>query len=273
MGAAKKGHIMGSLLRLGGFASMACLSLACGGLGTDVLDGGGLFGTGVGGSAGAGGASAGIGGSSADGSAATADSAGTSGSAGTGGTRVITKSYDFDLDAGRQAWMVTYTSSAAGKALIDPMSVTVGFNTTDGQPTPGSLQLNIPYAMGGQYVAAGVIPNPPGNITGKVITARVKIVSGLESATDLMNSPAGAKLYVKSTGTYVYESGAPANLTSVGVWIPISFDYTIPGYLDPTIDPASFNPADIREIGIQIDSGGSALAAVPAVVLIDTVAY
>jgi hypothetical protein len=127
--------------------------------------------------------------------------------------------------------------------------------------------------MGGQYVGVGLVPAPAADITGKVITARVKIVSGLESATDLMNAPAGAKIYVKSSGGYIYESGAPQNLTSTGIWNVITFDYKTPGYLDPTVDAAAFDPADIRELGIQIDSGGMTTTAQPVVILIDTLAY
>jgi hypothetical protein len=252
---------MRSLVRRVGFASIFLVSTACGGFGTDVPDGGPSFGVGAGGAGGGG---------NTDGSSG---SAGSAGSTGTGGAKPIIKTYGFDLDGGPSGWTITDSTSAADKMPVPKSDVTPSLNTTDGQPTPGSLQLNIPYTTGGQYVSAGVLLNPGIDLTGRIITARVKIVSGLETPTDLMNAPAGAKIYVKSTMAYIYESGAPMNLTSIGVWTPISFDYTHPGYLDPTIDAASFNPADIREIGIQIDSGGPALAAQAAVVLIDTVAY
>lgn len=264
---------MSSLVRRAGIASVFLFSTACGGFGTDVPDGGPSY-VGIGGhSGGTGGASAAGGSATGGGGGAAQDgSAGNAGSAGTGGGKPIIKSYTFDT--GVETWAATYTSAASDKMTIATSAVRSSFNSGDGQPNPGSLQLDIPYASGGQYVAAGIVlAATPADITGRVVTARVKIVSGLETATDLMNSPAGAKIYVKSTMGYIYVSGAPANLTSTGIWTLISFDYSHPGYIDPNIDAASFDPADIRELGIQIDSGGQAPAAQPAVVLIDTVAY
>jgi hypothetical protein len=258
---------MGRIVRFASFTSIALFSIACGGFGTDVPDGGRPIVLGAGGG-GAGSTAAG-GGTSAGGGAGTS----AVGTGGSGPAQMITKSYNFDPDGGPSGIVVTYTSAATTSMPITASTVMLSLNTTDGQPSAPSLQLNIPYSMGGQYVGVGLVPAPSADIRGKVITARVKILSGLESATDLMNSPAGAKIYVKSGAGYVYESGAPQNLTSSGIWNVITFDYKTPGYVDPTIDAAAFDPADIRELGIQIDSGGMATTAQPAVVLIDTIAY
>jgi hypothetical protein len=218
-------------------------------------------------------------------SAATGGSTDTGGGAGTAmpmdsgsgtGGQMFTKVYGFDAnsDAGRQGWGITYTNAQAGSTAIPAADITISLNTTDGQPDVGSLQFDIPYSMPGQYVGIGVALTAPIDLTNKVLTARVKIVSGLESPADLMSLPPGAKIYVKSNPNYLYEAGVYTNLTALNVWTPISFDYQAPAYVDTSNpDAGAFDPADIREIGIQIDTGGMTTTATPAVVLIDTVAY
>jgi hypothetical protein len=209
---------------------------------------------------------------------------GTSGStsiAGTGGGSgaAVTKSYTFDMDV--ETWKVQYTSSGAlpgdaGTApLIAPGDVMLSWNNMDGNPAtpPGAIQLNIPYSTASQYVGAGISLATKVDLTGKIIHANIKVVSGLGTAADLMSNPGGAKLYAKSGTGYVYAAGTYTNVTVTGAWIPITFDLSDPSYVDKTNDAGSFDPSDIREIGIQLDTSGTSTTAEPAVDLIDTVWY
>lgn len=64
------------------------------------------------------------------------------------------------------------------------------------------------------------------------------------------------------------------NLSAAGVTTSIVFDYKHPSYIDMSNpDAGAFDPADIRELGLQIDAGGTSTTAMPAVVLIDSVCY
>ena len=188
------------------------------------------------------------------------------------GSATAANGFNFDRDL--QGWMVTYTSASSGVPIIAAGAITLSLNTTDGQPNPGSLEAAIPYSAAGQYVGLGVAPPMPINLSGKILRAQVKIVSGFEAAQDLMTSPAGAHLYVRSGSGYRYASGVFQNLTTIGNWVPITFDLASPGYIDMlTPDAGPFDPSDIREIGLQFDTSGTTTTAQPAVVLVDSVSY
>jgi hypothetical protein len=272
-----------SLVGIGSVGSIALVVFACGSKGSGD-DSGATGGTATGGtatgSAGAvataGGAGLAAGGATATGASGSTSIAGTSG-ASTGTTP--SQSYTFDMDL--QGWKVQYTSSGplpgdAGTApVIAPADVMISLNNTDGDPAtpPGALQLNIPYSTASQYVGAGISLPVKVDLTGKIITANVKVVSGLGTALDLMSNGGGAKLYVKSGAGYVYAAGTYTSVTVTGVWIPLTFDLSDPSYIDMTNDAGTFNPSDIREIGIQLDTGGMTTTAEPAVDLIDSVSY
>jgi hypothetical protein len=182
------------------------------------------------------------------------------------------RAYNFDTDV--EGWMVTYTSAQPGSATIPPGDVQLSANMTDGQPNPGSLQVDIPYSMAGQYVGVGRTSMMPLNLRDRVLTARVKLVSGLETLDDLTNVPGGVKLYVRSGPDYLYAAGAYNTLTSLGTWSTISFDLAQPAFVDSSnADAGPFDPSDIRELGLQIDTSGLTTTAQPAVVLVDTVTY
>jgi hypothetical protein len=268
---------------IGSAASLVLSALACGSKGGDDSaaatggTGGAAHTGGTGGTGTVGGGSGGttpIAGTSAGGA-----SAGTTGVAGTGGGTAVTKSYNFDADV--ETWKVQYTSSGvlpgdAGTApIIAPADVMLSWFGTDGDPAtpPGAIQVNIPYTTASQYVGIGVSLAVGVDLTGKVITANVKVMSGLGSATDLMTNPGGAKLYAKSGAGYIYAAGTYTNVSVIGTWIPIRFDLTDPSFVDMTNDAGAFNPADIREIGIQFDTSGTSTTPQAAVDLVDSVAY
>ncbi|HYO95167.1 MAG TPA: hypothetical protein VER33_11680 [Polyangiaceae bacterium] len=219
-----------------------------------------------------------MGGSSAIGGTATSggsSGAGGTPSAGSGGSSgapaVFTKSYTFDTDL--ETWKTQYTSSAPMVPLIDPLMVMVAHAPAQGSPTPGALQVSAPYAAASQYVGVGVSLATPVDLTGKTLTAKVQILSGLGTALDLMTNPGGAKLYVKSGMGFVYASGTFTNLTAQGTWITIQFVLATPGYTDVSNPANVFNAADIREIGIQFDTSATTTTASPAVLLVDSVSY
>jgi hypothetical protein len=139
--------------------------------------------------------------------------------------------------------------------------------------------MDIPYSLASQYVSAGVDARPatmraetdPGpDLSGKTITAWVRIESGFGEAEELMTAPGNAKLYVKTGADYVYGSATVANLTAIGVWLQLTFEVDFPGYQAET---GTYDPTDVREIGVQLDTNMASTTAAPAVVLIDTISY
>jgi len=187
---------------------------------------------------------------------------------------MLIKSYTFDAD--QEDWKYIYVSNGAGVPPVDATQVKVTWNGDDGQPTKGCLQVEIPFTMASQYVGIGIqLPGPPlpgVDLRGRTISAFVKVKSGLENPTDLMSQPGGASLYAKSVPGYVY-AATRSNLTMGGTWIPIAFDPMQPSYKDTANDAGTFDPSNIYEVGIQLETGGAATTAQSAVILIDTVSY
>src|SRR5258708_7096116 len=207
-----RGHVMRTAIHSVGFGCVAILVLACGSKGDESpppskSGTSGTLATGAGGSSsGSAGSSSGTAGTSSGAGGGTGGSGGGGGAGGSG--PVITKTYSFDADV--EGWKVQYTRATAGTP-VPLASVMLSHNATDGEPTPGSLELSIPFTAAGQNVDVGA--NPTGvDLRNKTLTARIKIVSGFEDPTDLMMAPAIARLYAKSGASYIYANGQFNNL-------------------------------------------------------------
>jgi len=266
------------------FLALLATSVACGekGGGDDDDDTGGSSSTSGKGSGGSAGSNSTAGNKATGGS----DTGGTdSGDAGTPATgeggaepgSTITKSYTFDEDV--EEFVVSDSSSAVGVDPVVKGDIVLGHNATEGEPDAGSLQMDIPFSTASQYVSAGVDIRPanmrattdPGpDLSTKTITAWVRIESGYGDETELMTAPGNAKLYVKTGADYVYGSATVDNLTAIGVWLQLTFKVSQPGYMAET---GTYDPTDVREIGIQLDTNMASTTAAPAVVLIDTISY
>lgn len=242
---------MQALVRYVSFGCLALCTLACGSKGDD--DDGtnaGAAGATFGGSGGASGGSGG-------------------GTAGSGGV-AITKTYGFD--AGLEGWSVLFANAAEGITPLDKGEVTLEWSATEGE-TGGAIKATIPYNSKSQYVSFGVGLATPVDLTGKTLRARIKVVSGLGDFADAANPPGGSKIYAKSTPGYVYANGSYTNLAMLNSWITLTFNVARPDFIDEANLEGVWDTTSISEIGIQIDTGSTALAPAPAVVLIDTVTY
>jgi hypothetical protein len=198
------------------------------------------------------------------------------GEGGSGTGSGVTKSYTFDTAI--EGFVVSDSSAAEEVEPVTKADVMLAHNDAEGEPAPGSLQMDIPFSLASQYVSTGVDTRPatmraetdPGpDMSGKTITAWVRIESGYGEAEELMTAPGNAKLYAKTGPEYVYGSAAVANLTEVGVWVQLTFEVDFPGYKAAD----TYDPTDVREIGIQFDTNSASTTAAPAVVLVDTISY
>jgi len=253
---------MQAWIRHFGFGCVALLALACGSKGDDDDDDtGGSGGTGNTGNTGGSTAGTGASGGTTGGS--------TTGGGGSGGSMAVTQAYTFDSD--EEGWIVQYTSSGDGIDLIDKAAVTLSW-VAEGDPD-GALQADIPYESKSQYVGIGLSLATPVDLTGKTLRARVKVLSGLGEPEDLMTNPGGAKLYAKSGTGYVYANGVYNPITTIGTWLSISFNLAAPDFVDETNPAGAFDVTDIREIGIQFDTGGTSMTPMAAEILTDNVTY
>jgi hypothetical protein len=172
--------------------------------------------------------------------------------------------------------LVDSNADMAVSMPIPTADITYEHTADDGDPEAGAFEATIPYDQASQWVSFGINFDPV-DMTNRVIRARVKVVSGLGDPTELMTAPGGTKVYAKSGMGYCYANGEYFNQgdmpNPIGEWNTIEFNLlSEPLYQDPAC-AAPFDPADIREIGVQFDSNAMSTTAETAVVRIDTVTF
>jgi len=163
-----------------------------------------------------------------------------------GGTSVF--GYAFDHSA--QGWTFNrYDDPNMQNLAIHPPAggtvPTLRVNATDGDPSPGALQLTVGFTAFDQYVDVGVDPGFPGlDLTGKTLHARIRLVSG--------SFPQGAFQFHAATGAS-FNWGAAffgADALPVGAWVPVDLELA-------AVTTPGFDPAHVVQIGVQFLSGFS----------------
>jgi hypothetical protein len=148
-------------------------------------------------------------------------------------------------------------------AYVNPstLNTTLAWDRTSGEPGLGSLSLEAAFTGNGQGVLIGRQPAAPLNLTGKLLTAKVRLdrdpaLTGPYAATNGSAIPAsGAKLYITTGSGSLYSSGSRANLVSGG-WLSLVFDPTNPFYVAGA-QASAIELSDVRQLGIDIDTEGA----------------
>jgi len=142
----------------------------------------------------------------------------------------------------------------------------VEIDTTDGMPaTPvlGSVKLTIPFDAPNETLLFAQNMTSL-NMAGETVTAFVKL-----SPNTLNTGPANvgtAAIALKTTASYNYAPGNSVALDSSLGWQPLSIDVSNP----PGVPPSGYDPCDVREIDILIQTGASGTYTT-GVVHIDTI--
>ena len=214
---------------------------------------GGSTSTGGSSSGGTGGATGGSGGSTSTGGSSTGGSS-------SGGTGSQATRWTFDNDL--QDWTVSYSEPASIAGMT-----AASWDAAAGDPANGSAKLDIAFSATSQKLDFSIALSSA-NLSGKTLTARVRLDSGLSGDT---SNPGGAKLYVKSGSNYVYADGGWNNMDSSKGWVTLTLSVTSPsGFVQ---NPAQYMPSDIREIGIEFATGSSGSSYSTGHVHVDTVGY
>jgi hypothetical protein len=167
----------------------------------------------------------------------------------------------WSFDADIMGWIIGFSDPTTLRGQSS-----LAFSATEGSPGPGSLSLDASFTTGGQRLAIQS-PIAPTDLRGRTVTAMVLLDSGLSR--DAAN-PSSVKLFAKSGSAYVFASGAPSNLLPDAGWVTIEFDIDQPDYTDPS---ATFDAADVREIGFELIAGATSSSIDGAVVYFDEVDY
>jgi hypothetical protein len=241
-------------------------------LGTGGTAAGGTGGTTVtGGTTGSGGDTTVTGGTTGSGGETTT-TGGTTGTGGEAGGGNTAPGEGFLFAADTQSWVADYSAPDGMKA-----KTTVEWTGAEGDPDAGAIKVTIPFTGTDQKQAVQVVLETPVDVTGKIVTAHVKLGSGWVK--DAEGAKGEAKVYLKDsdnkygngTGTFIID---PA---TAGQWVTIEVD---PSAFAWPADPGEApDPTKITTFGIEFNtylSGGAPADDAnyeTAVVYIDSVTY
>jgi len=140
----------------------------------------------------------------------------------------------------------------------------------EGSPQPGSLRVEVPFFGARQSVRVAVAPTMPADLRGQTLVARVRLDAGLGAD---VRSLGGAKLFVKSGRGYVLAEGEWVNLRPGRGWVRLylPIDHP-PGWVQEPSDAGTFDPSDIRLVGVSFETGSDPSATwLPGVIRVDTI--
>jgi hypothetical protein len=124
---------------------------------------------------------------------------------------------------------------------------TVTFDSTEGSPNAGSIDVTLPFSDYGQSYVIQTNVKPTANLSGKTIHAKVRL-DGADGGT--VTIPASyIQLFAQSTG-YNYGGSAGTGLTA-GTWTDLTLNVSTPGGTVKT----GYDPTQIIQFGIQIGTG------------------
>jgi len=201
-----------------------------------------------------------------------------------GGSTAVAFTKCFNFETTTEGWQKNYASIslATDKSKRDEVaSATLLSDTTaDWMDLPGYggtngfVKFTIPYQTSQveyQGFLYSYLPTPGIDLTNKTVHAFVRLVSGMTA--DDPSKPSGAKLVVKSGADYFYADGGWVNLAK-NEWKEILISVSVPANLDMNKAASMYDPSDIREISVEIDTSGSATTVVsPGIVYLDKVCY
>jgi hypothetical protein len=170
--------------------------------------------------------------------------------------------FSYTFDTSTQGWSVFW--AGLGDAGADACSLTL--STTEGDPTPGSLELKAPFNGPTESLNMGVVYGDGGvDLTGRTVTMNVKLSAGLSSDPNHLGYALQFAQDVKSN----WADNGVVGLHPGAEWITLTMT------LDhPKGNVANgFSPAAIHNVGVQFGiPGGAAVSSCSAAdIFIDTV--
>jgi hypothetical protein len=138
-----------------------------------------------------------------------------------------------------------------GTGGASPTGTLMELDTSDGAPDSpnGSLKLTIPFDAPAQLLLLGQVYNTNLNFTGTLVTARIKLDSGLIVGP---SDTGRANLVLKSTDGFIYYAGAAVVLDPSAGWTTLTLDPDAPS---GDALSAGYSACQIREIDIEIRTG------------------
>jgi hypothetical protein len=240
-----------------------------GGGGGSVAGRGGGTGGSVAGRGGSGGTAGSTGGVSGHGG-----SGGVGGASGTGGSVGPPPCKFASFDQNAEGFALSPYNTSPGNLLLREAgpAATMTWSATDGDPAPGSLRIDAPFSDYNQLVDATIGFAGTRNLANTRLHVRVKIASGLDQSA---SSPPGVQVYANS-----YNSGdGGLGYHWKGNWTTVSVGHGWADYVLDLLADADFDPTQISNFGVTIESGNGVIDAsgtvnpvkpTPAIIYVDS---
>jgi hypothetical protein len=187
------------------------------------------------------------------------------GTGGSGGGAEPAFSYTFDADV--QGFTILTGEGASTPAELQDNAV-ASWAEASGDPAPGALTLDVPFDAASQNVAVSLAFATPLDLTGKTITARVRLVSGL---TEDGENPGGVMLFVKGGTDWKLAQSAwhNAGVAEAGAWSTLTLTPSTPSADD--FFEEGFSVTDVKMVGISVATGGTGTMYEAATIEIDSI--
>lgn len=155
---------------------------------------------------------------------------------------------DYTFDSGAEGWRLNDyqdpdLTNLGGETVAGVAPPTLTFNSSEGDPEPGSLELHVTLSASDQYVIAQA--QVTSDLTDKTLHARVRLKSGTLN---------GARLTLHACPDNFACSEGPAadpDVLGTGEWQSLEWDLS-------TVTEPAFHAAKIVTVGIAIDATMSA---------------
>lgn len=230
-------------------AALSLASVGCGSKGTDEEGGEG-------------------GDSSSGATGGTSGSGGSSGKGGSSGSGASPAVHEWNFDEDLEGWALHSDAKPASLAG----ETTLEWSDEEGEgDVVGSAKLTIPFTGQEDYVLLSFnVPSDIADMSGLRLEVRTMLAEGLTD--DTMN-PGGAQPFAKGGEAYVWAQGSWTNLgvNERGLFITAPLTFDLPTNDEATAPLDGYDPANIREFGVKIGTGGSGTDYHEAVVYIDSV--
>ena len=171
------------------------------------------------------------------------------------------ETFDTESDFGFNPYHDTLQTNLGNEDSLDGgVAPTLGFDSTAGSPTPGSLKVTVPFSGPNQYVdVQSYVFAVPQDWSGHTLHVRLKVDEG-------STFRGFAQLYVDTGVSYV-PADSNVNLAPGSQWQDIAMDLSHPMTADPS---GRFNPKQVVVYGLQLNSGSAGPGATPATFHVDS---
>jgi hypothetical protein len=196
--------------------------------------------------------------------AAGSSGAGTSGGGGTGGGVTPRLVYNFDTATSSDStmWKLNdyvdsvpaknlgaYMNADAGLTLANPPSLVWSPNDFESNASSGSMKITVTFDSFGQYVDPVINLPAVVDLSSRILTLRVRLVSGTFST-------GGVQFHFSTTDMYTYSAGMwmDASTFTAGQWKTTTIDTLTAG---PANAGAPWDPTMVIQLGVQITAGAA----------------